>query len=195
MPDLEPRPGHEIARRLELRGGHAWAVVLKPPDAAAPALDALEDELDVYLGGPVRTMDASEFSIADLREQLQTPPDDTVVLTGLEDLNEQRWTALDINRDGMARQGALVLWLSPEGILGLCRHAPNLRSFIGGSIFHLGPDGGIMSDDERQRRLVELVDHYKLSSPQVIEMAEARKLPPEPEFAEWLVLLGRGDLL
>lgn len=195
MPDFEPRPGHEIARRLELRGGHAWVVVLKPGETVQSALEALEDELDVYVGGPVRTLDASGLSIADLRERLHTPPDDVVVLTGLDDFDKDSWTALDINRDGMARQGTLVLWLSPEGVLGLCRHAPNLRSFIGGSIFHLGPDGGIMTEEERQRRRADLAAHYKLDNGQVIQLAEARKLPPEPEFVEWLVLLGRGDLL
>jgi len=195
LPDLEPQPGHEIARRLELRGSHAWAVVLKPPDTAVPALDAFEDELEVYLGGRVRTVDASQLSMADLREQLQSPPDDVIVLTGLDDFDEDSWTALDINRDGMERQGTLVLWLSSEGALGLCRHAPNLRSFIGGSIFHLGPDGGIMTEQERQRRLADLAAHYKLDNEQVIRLAEARTLPPDPEFVEWLVLLGRGDLL
>lgn len=195
MPDFAESPGHEIARRLEIGGGPAWLAVLKPAEAADAALEALEDELQVYLGSPMRILDASRLSIAELREELHSPPDDTVVLTGLDDLDEASWTALDINRDGMARQGALLLWLSSEGVLGLCRHAPNLRSFIGGSIFHLGRDAGIMTEEERQRRLAELAAHYKLDNQQVIQLAEARTLPPEPEFVEWLVLLGRGDLL
>lgn len=195
MPDLAVSPGHEIARRLEIRGDGAWIVVLKAAQDIEPALEALEEELDVYLGGPVRTVDASQLPVADLREQLQSPADGTVVLTGLDDLDEERWAALDINRDGMARQGALVLWLSPAGVQGLCRYAPNIRSFIGGSIFLLGQDAGMMSEAEREGRLTDLAAHYGLTSRQIIEMAEARKLPPDPEFAEWLVLLGRGDLL
>ena len=195
MPDLKPQPGHEIARRLELRGAHAWVVVLKPEEVSAPTLESLHDELEVYLGGPVRILDARELPIADLCQRLQTPPEDVVVLTGLDSFDERRWQALDVKRDGMARQGALVLWLSPTGVQGLCGHAPNLRSFIGGSIFLLGPDGGIMTEEERQRRLDDLAAHYKLDNQRVIQLAEARELPPDPEFVEWLVLLGRGDLL
>jgi len=195
LPDLAVSPGHEIARRLEIRGDGAWIVVLKPAQETEPALEAFEDELYVCLGGPVRFLDAGQLPVADLREQLHTPPDDVVVLGGLDNFNEERWTALDINRDGMARQGALVLWLSPAGAQALCRHAPNIRSFIGGSIFPLGPDGGIMPEAERRQRLADLAAHYKLDNEQVIQLAEDRKLPPDPEFAEWLVLLGRGDLL
>ena len=195
MPDFAESPGHEIARRLEIRTGQAWVAVLKPLEGVETALEALEDEFQVYLGRPVRILDASRLSIAELREQLHSPSDDTVILTGLDGFDEAAWTALDINRDGMARQGALVLWLSSEGILGLCRHAPNIRSFIGGSVFRLGPDGGSMTEEERQRRLADLAAHYKLDNEQVIRLAEARTLPPDPEFVEWLVLLGRGDLL
>lgn len=195
MPDFAESAGHEIARRLELRGGSAWAVVLKPAQHRESALEALQDELDVYLGGPVRLLDASQLPVVDLREQLHTPPHDVVVLGGLDNFDEQRWAALDINRDGIARPGALVLWLSSGGVQGLCRNAPNIRSFVGGSIFPLGPDGGIMTEAERRRRLDDLAAHYKLDNEQVIQLAEDQKLPPEPEFAEWLVLLGRGDLL
>ncbi len=77
----------------------------------------------------------------------------------------------------------------------MCQYAPNIRGFIGGSIFALGPDEGVMSEGERQRRLRELADHYRLRNEQVLQMAEAGTLPPQPEFVEWLVLLGRGDLL
>jgi hypothetical protein len=52
-----------------------------------------------------------------------------------------------------------------------------------------------MTEEERQRRLADLAAHYKLDNEQVIRLAEARTLPPDPEFVEWLVLLGRGDLL
>ena len=195
MPEFAESPAHEVARRLEMRGGNAWFVVLKGAEHAETALEALGDELKVYLGNPVRVLDASRLSTAELRRQLRSPADDTVVLTGLDDFDEDRWTALDINRDGIARPGVLVSWVSPTGLQGLCRHAPNRKSFIGGSIFQLGADAGIMTEEERQRRLADLVAHYQLDNEQVIRLAEVRRLPPEPEFAEWLVLLGRGDLL
>lgn len=114
---------------------------------------------------------------------------------GLDAWSLNSWLSLDINRDGMERQGALIFWLCPTAISELCQSAPNIRSFIGGSIFLLGPDEGIMTEEERQRRLEELARHYQLDNEQVIRMGEGRSLPPEPQFVEWLVLLGRGDLV
>ena len=195
MPEFIARPAYQIARGLEVRGTDAWFVVLRPAENPEVALQDFQDELLVYLNAPVRIIDATSASVADLRQQLRTRPDNAVVLVGLDGWNQDSWTSLDINRDGMVRAGALIFWLSPAGVLGLCQYAPNIRSFVGGSIFELGPDEGVMSEGERQRRLEALAEHYQLSNEQVIQMAQAETLPPEPEFVEWLVLLGRGDLL
>jgi len=195
LPEFIARPAYEIALRLEMRDGCAWSVVLKPEDISDTALRDFEHELSLHLETPVRILDVTGLSFVDLRQQLHTPPGDVVVLVGLDDWSRDSWTSLDINRDGMAREGPLIFWLSPSGVLGLCRHAPNIRSFVGGSIFPLGPEKGVMSEEERQRRLEQFAGHFQLRNEQVIQMAEAGTLPPEPEFVEWLVLLGRGDLV
>lgn len=88
-----------------------------------------------------------------------------------------------------------MLWLSAAGVSDLCSHAPNLRSFIGGSIFIVGSKGGEMAADERAERLRQLCDFYGLNNDEIIEKARKRELPAEPEFVEWLALLGRGDLV
>lgn len=195
MPEFTARPAYQIARGLEVRGTDAWFVVLRPAENSEAALRDFQDELLAYLNAPVRIIDVTNVSVADLRQQLHTPPDDAVVLVGPDGWNQDSWTFVDINRDGMVRPGALIFWLSPSGVSGLCLYAPNIRSFVGGSIFELGPDQGVMSEAERQCRLEALAEHYQLSNEQVIQMAQAGTLPPEPEFVEWLVLLGRGDLL
>ena len=52
-----------------------------------------------------------------------------------------------------------------------------------------------MTEEERQERLKELSEHFGLTAEEVVQKAEARELPHEPEFVEWLVLLDRGDLV
>jgi hypothetical protein len=56
------------------------------------------------------------------------------------------------------------------------------------------PDEGLLTDDERQQRILSFEDRYGLASAEIIKRAEAGKLPPDPEYGEWLLLLGRGDL-
>ena len=52
-----------------------------------------------------------------------------------------------------------------------------------------------LTADEIEQRLQNLRDHNNLTNQQVIEMAKEGTLPSEPYFAEWLVLLDRGDLI
>jgi hypothetical protein len=195
LPEFIAPPAYEIARRAELRGAYAWFVVLEPAVNPDEALQEFQHELSAYLEKPARILDASGLSVGDLRRQLHEPSHDTVVLVGLDAWNQGSWSSLDINRDGMERAGPLIFWVSSTAASVLCQFAPNIRSFIGGSIFLLGVDRGLMSEEERHRRLEELASHYQLDNEQVIRMAQARTLPREPEFIEWLVLLGRGDLV
>jgi hypothetical protein len=48
---------------------------------------------------------------------------------------------------------------------------------------------------QRQRRIAELEAWAKMSSAQMVEKAQSGMLSADPYFAEWLVLLDRGDLL
>ena len=51
-----------------------------------------------------------------------------------------------------------------------------------------------MTEAERQERLKELSEHFGFSGDEAVRKAEARELPHEPEFVEWLVLAGpRGS--
>lgn len=144
---------------------------------------------------PVRRVCAAGRPVGQLRADLQAPDDDAVLITGLDRFDPDHWRALDINRSGLARRGPIVLWLSAEGLTNLCSWAPNLKSFIGGSMFAAASHGGVMTAEERQQRLEQLAAHYRMSGEEVIRLAESGALPTEPQFVEWLVLLGRGDLV
>ena len=98
-------------------------------------------------------------------------------------------------RSALERRGPVILLLSPGTFAGLSEFAPNIRSFIGPSIFAASPEGGIMTEKERESRVSELALHYGTSNEEIVLKAESGELPPEPQFVEWLVLLGRGDLV
>jgi hypothetical protein len=197
MSDFSTQPPFDIGRRIEIRGSDAysWLVVLRSqaPESAGP--EDFAHELEAILFKPVRVASAQGLPLGEIRRRLEFPPDDVLILWGFESYTAHDWEALDIHRAALIRPGTVVLWLSPVALRDLCANAPNLRSFIGGSIFALSPTGDVMSGEERSERIRELEAHYDLKTAEVVELATARKLPPEPEFVEWLVLIGRGDLV
>jgi hypothetical protein len=157
--------------------------------------DALREDLAALLQTTTRTLSLHKSTFEQLRKEMHDPSDDVVFLTAIEELSPEKWSALDLMRSALERRGPIVLWLSAEGFAGLSEFAPNIRSFIGPSIFIAGPDGGAMTDEERKNRLNELATHYGQTDSDVLRKAALGELPPEPHFVEWLVLLGRGDLV
>jgi len=197
MADFVQRPAYEVARRLDLRGNesYSWFILIRPHGQDDAAIGAFAEELSAFLGAKPRILDVTGLLIDDLRGKLQSPAHDPVILLGFDERSADFWSSIDVNRSGLERSGGVIFWLSAKGASDLCTHAPNLRSFIGGSIFVVGTGGGEMSDQERMKRLEELAAFFGMENDQIIHKAEARQLPPEPEFVEWLVLLGRGDLV
>ncbi|MGD0221448.1 MAG: hypothetical protein ABSF71_03855 [Terriglobia bacterium] len=195
MSEFSTEPFFEIARRLEIRGETGWVAVLTPATDSSASLDQLQTELQSVLQKPARVIQLETSTFEELREALHQPDGDAVILSGGTGLTLEKWRSLDIMRSALERKGPVILWLSPGDVAHLIEHAPNIRSFIGGSIFLAGPDRGIMTETERQERLKELSQHFGFSGAEAVRKAQAGELPHEPEFVEWLVLLGRGDLL
>jgi len=194
MTDFLTEPAFEIGRRLEIRGSSVWFVVLRPAEEE-DALANFVADLSAVLDQPVRAVRSSGSSFEKLRSDLRESSVDPVLITDLDEADAERWRALDVNRSAWLREGAVVLWLSAAGVTNLCSYAPNIRSIVGGSIFHLGTDGGAMTAAERNQEIADLESHFEMSSAEVIRQAESGVLPTEPHFVEWLVLLDRGDLV
>jgi hypothetical protein len=195
VPEFTAQPFFEIARRLEIRGDTGWLAVLTvAADPTAP-LEELQTELQSILQKPARVIQLEPSTFEELREALHLPDDDAVILSGGTGLTPEKWRSLDIMRSALERKGPVVLWLSPGDVANVAEYAPNIRSFIGSGIFVAGPDGGTMTEAERQERLRQLSQHYGMTAEETVRRAEAKALPHEPEFVEWLVLLGRGDLV
>jgi len=197
MADFAQKPAYEIARRLEVRGqqSYSWFILIAPPGEGEAGVEPFAEELEAFLGREPRVLDITGFLVDDLRSKLQDPPDDPVILLGFNERSGEFWSSIDVNRSGLERSGGIIFWLSAKGVSELCTYAPNVRSFVGGSIFVVGREGSEMSPEERRGRLRDLAAYFRMNDDEVIRLAEARKLPAEPEFVEWLVLLGRGDLV
>jgi len=76
----------------------------------------------------------------------------------------------------------------------LMRSAPNLASWLGAEVFAYAGDGADV-EATRVQRLAALWAWASRSDAEVVRAAEEGTLPRDREYAEWLVLLGRSDLL
>jgi hypothetical protein len=77
----------------------------------------------------------------------------------------------------------------------MLHNAPNFVSWLGARIYQFQKDAEMLTQTERDRRLKALQENFEMSDQDVIDLAENRQLPSDPEFGEWLILLDRGDLL
>jgi hypothetical protein len=117
-----------------------------------------------------------------------------VLLVSAETYAEADWRLLDRRRSALAREGAVVFVTTPASFAALMQVAPNLASWLGGLVFsHEDPDA--LARAQLGPRLDALRTWSGKSDAEVVEEAEQGRLPRDPEYAEWLVLLGRGDLL
>ena len=142
MPDFIGGPAFDIGRRLEIRAPFSWLALLGPTTDDGVAREDLATELGAVLEAPVRVVRYSGSTEA-LRSDLLNPASDPVIIWNLEIADAEQWSALDINRSGLVREGPVILWLSSDSLTLLCAHAPNVRSFgsseeFVGYLVHLG---------------------------------------------------------
>jgi hypothetical protein len=187
----------EIAERLRIRGDNSfsWVALLTPLIDSELELDSLRADLSALLGKNTRTIELENATFEFLRESLRAPADDVVILTASTDLSPEKWSTIDLMRSALERKGPIIFWLSMAGFACLADFAPNIRSFIGPTVFAVGPDGAALTQDQKNGRLNDLARYYNLTNDAVIRSAEAHALPLNAHFVEWLVLLGRGDLV
>lgn len=195
MTDSKDFSGFEILERIELRGedAHSWIAIVGPASAVGIFATELESQSD--LNTKVRIVDIEGLLLSDIRNKLQSPSNDHVILIEFEGRSKEFWSGLDINRSALERAGALFFWLTHNALSDLCRYAPNIKSFVGTAIFPFRGPKGALTTEKRKERLSELAEKFRMSDAELIKKAERHQIEPEPEFVEWLLLLGRGDLV
>lgn len=115
-----------------------------------------------------------------------------VIATALDSLAAEAWRALDLARSRWTGGPTVVFVLGRAGWQDLCAEAPDLASWMRQKVWLWKPERDAIDVDAR---LGSLRAHFGLTDAEVVAMAEAGDLPAEPAFAEWIALLGRGELL
>jgi hypothetical protein len=185
----------ELAVRLQAFTETISYVALLAPAGALPELvTELRHEIEALDRYAMVRAIAAETSASKLIAELRSSPQGTVLIDASR-YNGQDWRFLDRRRSALARRGATVFLTTPESFDELMRVAPNLASWLGALAFAWDDTAGELTADQKIRRLRALRAWSGKSDAEVLRSAAEGTLPRDPEFAEWLVLMGRGDLL
>jgi hypothetical protein len=181
----------EMALRIMARPG-AWFALLVSAGEASRLADRLADEITMLGDATPKCTDAAGGAATLAHEACAAG---TLVAAGFEAFDDDEWRHLDLLRSQLVRDQPVVLVLSTQSFERLMRNAPNVASLLGGAVWALDPDAELLTEEEREERLQVLRARFGLSDAEVIERAARGGIPLDAHVAEWLVLLGRGDLL
>jgi hypothetical protein len=195
--NFKSAPIFEIVRLIDLQPpGQTGFCMLVAPSADPQLVADLREELAVQgVAGSLGVIDTKGASAVDLVEQLRMIQHAAVLLHGFDAWSEGQFASLDVNRSRLETGSFLVFLVDLKTAGRFLDSAPNVRSFLGSNIFIAASDPSLMGREEIEGRLEQLRRSYGLSDAEVIEQAASRNLPPEPHFVEWLVLLGRSELV
>lgn len=180
-------------RELNSGGGGISALVANGPDVVSVA-HALKEDLEFVAQCPTFVV-VMDSDLADMLGVIAEAQDSMVILHGFTQLGAAGWARMDEQRNRIESVMGLIFLLAPDDLAHLQRHAPNLSSWLGGRVWSLADAPAHLSPVEIQDRLATLRGAFGRTDDQVLALARANDLPPEPEYAEWLILLGHGGLL
>lgn len=169
-----------------------WRVLVVARGAEESAADDICEEVSSLTD--LRVIRRHIRTAQDLIDECARSSEDMLIVSGLADLDEHDWRALDVNRSRLERSAPTLLVVGKQAVGRMPTLAPNLWSWIGDGIWGYDPQDGL-DDIAREQRLAELRRHFGLTDEELLLRARAGELPPEPDIAEWLVLLGAGELI
>lgn len=185
----------ELADRTRLEPG-GWFVVVVEEARIAATTEDLREELAFLLedegAGSVRVLSEQKLGPAIVDELAGLEPEDVALLPLPAPKVAEVCRALDYGRARLVGRAGGVIVTSPEGVKVLAAEAPSLWSWIGPRVWGVDPGAGVLDVEARLRSLREGTGR---TDAEVVARAESGTLEPDPVFAEWLVLLGKGDLL
>lgn len=177
----------ELASRIALDSSTgSWFVVGVADEGEASALG---EELEILVEAevPVVSVDGRDALVKASHDHANVVVV-FVALTPLQDLH------LDEARSLLHRAHAAALVVPSPELARLLTVAPHFTSWVGNRVFNVEEDR-YLDSDARAERLAALQQHYGMSDEQFVTAVAHGNLPLDPEHAEWLVLLGRSDLL
>lgn len=197
MEHLFPAGPAEISDAFVLQRG-AWIVVVFAPGELARGQRRITAELLLLLPedqdgkGSVHVVEAPPSSAELLASLGRYSEDDVVLLNGIENFSADELERLDLLRNRALHGPRVLIATTQDGAARLSANSPNFWSWIGARCMAYDASEGIMN---KAARLQSLREHFQLSDADVLELAQRNALPDDAAFAEWLILLGRGDLV
>lgn len=183
----------ELALRLNaLRGTAVYAAYLAALDQIDAATAELEEELQGFDASAVISSSSPRHAGALIAALAADPAE--ILLVRASAFSTADWALLDRRRSAIAHRGLLIFITTQVSFDELMRCAPNLASFLGGQVFAY-PDDEPQLAAHRERRLAALRAWASRTDAEILEAARQGTLPSDPEYAEWLVLLGHSELL
>lgn len=191
---FKPTSTFELVRLIELQpeGQAAISLLIGSPSTFD---DEFRQELELQTGKQAKTIDATGLALAELLERVRISDAPVIIVTGFQGWNDAAFAALDINRSRLETGTSLIFRMDQTTAARFLDRAPNLRSSIGTGVFVYAPDPAVMTDAQVADRLSQLREQWGMADDEVVTRAKDGTLQADPEFAEWLVLLGRGELV
>lgn len=111
-----------------------WALLAVDRERADAVVTDLKEQLTSLLEDlPVELIQVS--SPGELLDLVLRHPDSVLVVLGLEALDADAWRRVDANRSRLARELPAILVLDESRLPLVVENAPNLWSWLGGSVF------------------------------------------------------------
>ncbi len=190
---IKPVSAFELVRLIDVESTAFCILVL--PDGVQRVVEDLRQELSIQTDASLLIIEKDEDGLDAVFEKFRTAAEPVIFISGLDRWSDHDFAALDINRSRLETRAFVIFGANLETLARLVDRAPNLRSVIGGNIFLWTPDAAMMAPAEIEDRLRQLREHYGKTDAEILVEASEGTMSPEPQFVEWLILLGRGDLV
>jgi hypothetical protein len=181
---------YEFLSNILVQPDNVWSALVIGEDETAQTLEELQDGIEIFAECTV-----ASFDVQDAEAKIDSSID-YLLLWNFDQWTTSVWQQFDYRRsylDRGKRGGSIIISESAMG--EMLSNAPNFASWIGSKIFRLILGSELLTDEECEKRLATLREWKGLTDEEVIAQAEAKKLPRDPEYGEWLILLNRGDLI
>jgi hypothetical protein len=185
----------EVLQRISsLPDANFWSVMICLPEQQQQALSELEEAIPIFIEKPVKII-ANTLGLESLITEVSASQEDYILLWQFDVWQLEQWRQFDYARSQFSHDKGGIFLFSPYAAAQFQNYAPNFASWIGSRVYNLRLGAEILTEADSQNQLEALQQLTGKTNEEVIRLAELGQLPQDPEFGEWLILLGRGDLL
>ncbi|GAB4288481.1 MAG: hypothetical protein Fur0025_22630 [Oscillatoriaceae cyanobacterium] len=196
LPSLLPVSLDEFLLRLRSQPeSNIWSALVVTPSNFDEVIEDLQSGIEILAECEVSSVSGDD-GVVQLCHDIDASSADYLLLWNFESWHPDAWRQLDSFRSRLNRQkrGGVVI-LSSESAKLMVANAPNFLSWLSPRVYSLNLGAEFLTAEEREDRLSALREWSGQSDAEVIALAEAKELPTDPEYGEWLLLINREELI